>query len=115
MSLGSRTRRSSDSPDLVAAGAAEPLRQICRKHPYEWLLVKILDPSAPAGDGLCLLLAHGHDWRSVYKASRQVRKGDCEAALEILHGGTTFGDGAALCNAISRISATDEWISVNRW
>jgi len=92
-----------------------PLREICREHHDEWLLVKILDTAAPSGDGLCVLLARAPDRNTLYKASRKARKQHPDAPMEVLHGATKFGDGEALRTAIERLKRQDEWISVNPW
>lgn len=94
-----------------------PLREICREHENEWLLVKILDTAASSGDGPCILLARGPDRNSLYKASRRVRENDREAVLEVLHGGTKWGREAAkaLRDSIEQLKNRGEWVSVNPW
>lgn len=94
-----------------------PLREICREHADEWLLVKILDTSAPDADGLCVLLARGRERNSLYNASRKVRKHDPEAPLQVVHGAQKWGREAAeaLRDNIERLKNRGDWLSVNPW
>ena len=82
-----------------------PVREICDLHQGEWLLIKILDADAPAGDARGQLLAHGPDRVAMFKAARKARKQDPTALLTIVGGGTKFGDGAALRESLARIAA----------
>lgn len=41
----------------ATADPPRPIREICDEHEGEWLLIKILDASAPMGDAPGLLLA----------------------------------------------------------
>ena len=118
-------RRSSPGPKLargtlipessVSAALPVPLRELCDLHEREWLLVKILDPAAPAGDAPSILLALGTDWAVMFRLQRKVRNRDPRALFSIVGGGMKFGDGQALREALARIAAEEDWVSVNPW
>ena len=91
------------------------IRQLSDQYDGEWLLIKVLDTTVPAGDALGQLLARSPDWNDVFRADRKVRKRDPSALLWILQGGTKFGDGEALRRSLIRIAAAEEWTSVNNW
>lgn len=99
----------------AAADQPRPIREICDEHEGEWLLIKILDASAPMGDAPGLLLAHSSEYGAMFKAERKIRKLDSTSELTIVGGGTKFGDGAALRRALARIAAEEDWVSVNNW
>ena len=92
-----------------------PLREICDRYEGEWLLVKILDAAAPAGDEPSILLGRGSDRAAMFKLERKVRKQQPRALLTIVGGGTKFGDGEALRKSLARIAAEEDWVSVNGW
>lgn len=92
-----------------------PLREICERHEGEWLLVKILDAAASAGDEPSVLLAHALDRAAMFKVERKVRKQDPGALLTIVGGGTKFGGGEALRASLARTAAEKDWVSVNSW
>ena len=117
MTHDSPTHRKTAIIEPVESQRPMPLREICREHAGEWLLVKILDTSAPDADGLCILLARASDRVSLYNASRKMRKQDAEAVLEVLHGGTKWGREAAeaLRDNIERLKNRGDWLSVNPW
>lgn len=92
-----------------------PLRELCDRYEDEWLLVKILDWTVPAGDQPCILLARGSSRAAMFATERKVRKQDPKACLSVVGGGTKFGDGAALRKALARIAAEEDWVSVNPW
>lgn len=99
---------------LAGSDQPVPLRDLCEQHEGEWLLVKILDPAAPAGDAPSLLLAHGPSQAAMFKAERKVRKEDPRACLSIVGGGMKF-DGESLRKGLARIAAEEEWVSVSPW
>lgn len=92
-----------------------PLRELCDRYEQDWLLVKMLDWTVPAGDRPCILLARGPTRASMFAAAGKVRKHDQTSCLSVVGGGTKFGDGEALRKALARIAAEDEWVSVNSW
>src|SRR5437867_2544096 len=94
----------------------ESLRELCERYTDDWLLVEILDVTAPAGDEPCVLLAHGPSRAAMFKAERKARIRDPRACLAIEGGATKFGTLEPLRQAIARIaSGEDEWVSVNSW
>jgi hypothetical protein len=97
------------------SGEPVPVRQLSDQFDGEWLLIKVLDTSAPAGDALGELLAHSPEWSEVFRANRKIRKREPTAPLWILQGGTKFGDGDALRRSLARVAAEEEWTSVNSW
>jgi len=84
-------------------------------HQDEWLLIKILDTATTFGDAPGEVLAHGPDRKGMIKAELKVAKGDPEAALTVVHGGTNLHDGEAFRRELARITAEEEWVSVNPW
>jgi len=89
-------------------------REICDHYVGYWLLVKMLDPTAHAGEGRCLVLARSPKRAAMFNAVPQVRKQHPDAVLSVIGGGTKF-DGEALRESLARIAHEEEWVSVNNW
>lgn len=100
----------------VVSSEPVPLRELCDQYPQDWLLVKILDWTVPAGDQPCTLLARGPSRAAMFKAERKIRKHEAKACLSVVGGGESFGTLEPLRQVIARIAAGDEeWVSVNPW
>jgi len=102
-------------PERSSSNQPAPIRQLSDQYDGEWLLIKVLDTAARAGDAPGELLAHSPDWNEIFRANRKARKREPTAPLWILQGGTKFGDGEALRRSLVRIAAEEEWTSVNSW
>lgn len=91
----------------VASDQPVRLRDLCAQYEQDWLLVKILDTTAPPGDEPCILLARG-DRAAMFKAAKKALKQLPKAPVAIVGGGTKFGTLDPLRQAIARIVAGKE-------
>lgn len=89
--------------------------QIADRHEGEWVLIKILDDPGPMSKALGTVLAHGPDRKRMSKELKKAWRREPNAHLTVMLGGGKFGDGDALRQALTRIAAEEEFISVNNW
>ena len=90
------------------------LQEVLDRHKGEWVLIKILDPSAPRGEAPSVGLAHGPDRKRMSTALFKAWDREPNALLGVMLGGGKFGDGEALRQGLAR-AAGEEFISVNNW